>query len=430
MIERLTLPARTFVIVLTVILTALVLGKSFYFARKNGGTDLRARIVGTRLATTTDHSPYYHRWTPADGERLLDPNDDPAWVVNGNVVTPAVMYAIGPIAELPYKKIRLIWTLLQCAAAALSLFLLARRTPGSWWPPVIVVLLAVICSEAWIYHIERGQMYVFYAMGFAIIYWLYTAKWKWAGYIAGLVAGICVFFRPTMLIFFAGFLLQRKFRFLAGAFTGAVIGGLIFVLPHIENWKEYSNAMKEYSNAMMGKATIIDAKPEAMPALVEGTTNITQYDYFNGEGLQCLYVYLKKAGITINNTHASILLLLVALITGYFCWKNWRKNVSTDQLFLYGFLLYILAEIFAVTPRAGYNTIQWLFPLFIAWKYISADRILLPLFITGVLFYHHFPFSFPYQHDVGEMLFIIITGIVSIRLLPGQSTVNTGLDPV
>lgn len=415
MIEGLSLPARKIVIVLTVILVSLLVAKSFYFARKNGGTDLRARIVGTRLANSTDHSPYYHRWTPADGERLLDPNDDPAWIVNGNVVTPAVMYVIDPIAELPYKKVRLVWTLLQFIAAALSLFLLARRTPERRWPSLVVVLLSVICSEAWIYHIERGQMYVFYALGFAIIYWLYTAKWKFADYAAGLVAGLCVFFRPTMLVFFTGFLLQRKFRFLAGAISGAIIGGLIFVLPHIDHWKEYSKAMKEYSNEMTGKGSFIDAKPEAMPAQIEGTTNITQYDYFNGEGLSCLYVYLKKAGISINNTHASILLLLVVLITGYFCRKNWRKDASADQLFLYGFLLYIVAEIFAVAPRAGYNTVQWLFPLFIAWKYIAAGRVLLIAFITGVLFFHHFPFSFPYQHDLAELIFIVLIAIIAMR---------------
>jgi hypothetical protein len=258
-------------------------------------------------------------------------------------------------------------------------------------------------------------MYIFYALGFTIIYWLYTAKWKFADYVAGVVAGLCVFFRPTMLIFFAGFLLQRKLRFLAGAISGAIIGGLIFVLPHIDHWKEYSKAMKEYSNAMIGKGSFIDAKKEAMPAQVEGTTNITQYDYFNGEGLSSVYEYLKKAGININNTHASVLLLLVVLITGYFCWKNWGKNASTDQLFLYGFLLYILAEIFAVAPRGGYNTVQWIFPLFIAWKYISINQVLLIAFITAVLFFHHFPFSFPYQHDLAELIFILLIAILAMR---------------
>lgn len=415
MIESLSLPAKRIVIVLTVILTALLAVKAFYFARKNGGTDLRARVVGTRLANNTDHSPYYHRWTPEDGERLLDPNDDPGWIVNGNVVTPAVMYVTGPIADLPYKKVRLIWTLLQFIAAVLSLFLLAGRTPQRWWPPLIVVLLAVICSEAWIYHVERGQMYIFYALGFAIIYWLYTAKWKFADYVAGLVAGLCVFFRPTMLIFFTGFLLQRKLRFIAGAISGAIIGGLIFVLPHIDHWKEYSKAMKEYSNAMIGKGTYIDAKQEAMPAQVEGTTNITQFDYFNGEGLQSLYTYFLKFGIKINNTDATVFLLLIVLISGYIFWRNSRKGVNADQLFLYGFLLYIVAEIFAVAPRGGYNTVQWIFPLFIAWKYISVNQILLIAFITGVLFFHHFPFSFPYQHDLAEMIFILLIAIIAMR---------------
>lgn len=412
MIESLSSPAKKIVIVLTVVLTVLVVLKSFHYARKNGGTDLRARIVGTRLANNTSYSPYYHQWTPADGERLLDPNDDPSWVVNGNVVTPAVMYMIGPIAELPYKKVRLVWTLLQFIAVAFSLFLLARRTPGKWWPPLIVVLLSVICSEAWIYHVERGQMYIFYALGFAMIYWLYTARWKYAEYVAGLAAGLCVFFRPTMLIFFTGFLVQRKFRFLAGAAAGVIIAALLFVLPHIDHWKEYSKAMKEYSNAMIGNGTYIDAKKEAMPAQIEGTTNITQFDYFNGEGLQSLYTYFLKFGIRINNTHATILLLLVVLVSGCLFWKNSKRGVSTDKLFLYGFLLYIIAEIFAVVPRGGYNTVQWMFPLFIAWKYISNNQLLLITFITGVLFFHHFPFSFPYQHDLGEFLCIMITAVI------------------
>src|SRR3974390_384676 len=85
-------------IVLTATLVCLVLlaVQSWNYSERYGGTDLRHRVVASRLLATS-HSLYFYKSRPEDGDYYFDPNDKPEFLVNGTSVTPAVLYVTYPI---------------------------------------------------------------------------------------------------------------------------------------------------------------------------------------------------------------------------------------------------------------------------------------------------------------------------------------------
>jgi hypothetical protein len=410
---------RNIAILITVLLTIILAAKSLYFTVNYGGTDLRCRIVGSRL-TNTHKSPYSYKWNAADGERYLDPNDQRDRTINGNVATPAILYAINPLAQLPYKNIRLIWTIIQFAVIAISLWLLYKADKStnlpSYLSPVIIIILSFVCSDLWLYNIERGQVYTLYVLFFSLIYWTYTKSWKFSRFLSGFISGVFVFFRPTAILFLAGFLIKRQYKFVAGALAGIVIGGALFVLPNLSHWKQYGRAMDDFSKYYTGHGVPVSSSPVEIPSIVEGTNNMTIYRDFTSGGMGTLYDYVSKVGIPLDTTKSIILFFVVIGLLSFFFLKGTAaEENSTDELFLFGFLLYILSEIFIIAPRAGYSVIQWIFPLFIGWKYIYGQRLLLSLFITGVLLLHHFPFLFPYVNDLAELSFILLLLFILFR---------------
>lgn len=406
------------IITIVVGLCILLVVKSFYYSNKYGGTDLRCRIVGARLLTT-DHSPYFYKWNPVDGERLLNPNDNPGSIVNGNVVTPAILYTIQPLAKLRYDKIRTIWTCLQFIIAAVSIWLLSTRQNEkrhSWQSPLLATLLAIVFSEIWLFNIERGQIYVLYVLFMALMYWCYTLTGKRGQLLAGIVGGIFLFFRPIAVLFLLPFLLKKRFQFVGGTVIGAVIGILLFVMPSISSWKDYYFAMNEFSG-ITEKRTPFSSTVYPLPATIEGLNNITQFHRFNEGGMSTISKYLSTAGIHITGVQNLILLAVTMVILIFLFLRSNNKEGKkgeADQLFLAAFLFYILAEVFIAAPRAGYNLVQWIFPVFISWRYIYSFQWRLVLFIVGMMFIHHFPFVFFYQQDFGEFLWIIVIGLCSL----------------
>lgn len=394
----------------TILCTFILLGKSLFYTYEYGGTDLRGRIIGARLIHT-NYSPYFYKWDPEDGDYLLDPNTPTAIIANSNTVTPAVLYTIYPLATLPYKTIRLVWTLLQFCLLFLCFYLLSKssdRNKPLFLSPVLITMLFIICSDLWLYYIERGQLYMLYVLFFSLMYWAYHKKWKYNHFVSGFIGGFFILYRPLAAVIGIGFLIQKKYNWILGSVTGFIVGCLLFVIPNPGYWKQYATAMKEYSYFISGHITSVsDYQRKELPARIEGTDNLTEYKNFTSGGMNTLHDYLDRVGINININQSILFYFLLILGLSLFSIKKKKIATSTDSIFLFGFLLYFLSEIFIVAPRAGYSVIQWVFPLFIAWKYILADRVLLFLYLAGILLYHQFPFLFPYQKDLAEFIFML-----------------------
>lgn len=399
------------------VFTLLTIIKSFTLTSKYGGADLRTRIVASRLITTP-HSPYFYKWNPEDGEYYLDPLDMETRLVNGNVVTPAVLFTIYPLARMPYPAVRMLWTMLLVLAGLATVYMLCKiRDSNTTIIASSFMLLGLVCSDTWLYNIERGQMYIFYTFLLALMYRCYTSTWKYSAFVSGFIGGFFILFRPFAAVIGIGFLLHGKWKWVLGCITGLVLASALFILPKASLWPDYYAGMKEYVAEHLGYGhTNPQAAVHDKPVIIEGATNLTEYTYFNVGRLDAVSMYLKQFGISIDGTQSLVLyiIVLVALSVWFFML---RKKSSPVALFLFAFLLFILGELFSATPRGAYNVIQWLFPLSIICVQARYNTPVLVILATGLLLLHHFPYFIPMSSEMAELLFLALTA--AFIFLPG-----------
>ena len=95
--------------------------------------------------------------------------------------------------------------------------------------------------------------------------------------------------------------------------------------------------------------------------------------------------------------------------------------MDSQSLFLFAFLLYILAELFVMAPRNPYNLIQWIFPLTLILLQIRFNHPSFVLLVIGLLLLHNFPFVVPYQAALAELLFIGVAIYHALVVKPGSN---------
>lgn len=411
--------SRYIILGITSVFVMLTILKSFILTNQYGGADLRTRVVASRLITTP-YSPYFYKWNPDDGPLYLDPLDVKARKVNGNVVTPAVLIAMYPLSKLSYPVIHMLWTVLLILTGLATVYMMCKNIDSN--TTVIAssfMLLGLVCSEIWLYNIERGQMYIFYAFLFAIMYRCYNSTWKYNAFMSGFIGGFFILFRPFAIVLGLPFLLHGKWKWVLGCLTGFLIGCAIFVLPRPGLWQDYYYAMQEYVQEHFAGGPV-QASPDELsdkPTMIEGMTNLTEYSDFNVARLETAHQYLKKVGITINETHSLILYAITVLVLGLFFFRLRKKHSTASTLFLFGFLLFILAELFSATDRGAYNLVMWLFPLSIVCVQARYNTPVLIILALGLLFLHHFPYPIRHQPEAAEIIFLGL--IVGFIFFPG-----------
>lgn len=394
---------------ITMCFLLLSVAKSWYYSEKDGGCDLRARTVASLLKRS--QSPYFYKWKKYDGNYFLDPNQYSNRTVCGTSVTPAMLYIIYPLSALPYPEVRRIWTLLlYLFLGGTILFIILIHKGQPLFYPSVIIMLGLICSNNWLFNIERGQVYILYSFILTFFYYLFHSKLKHAQFISGFVAGILILLRPLAAVIGLAFLGKSERQWLFGNILGFVTGCLIFIAPNPGLWKDYLKAMKMYSDF-----SIIDKKipgnsdgPEK-PVEIEGMNNLRVYKDFETGGLFPMYIYLNLSGHTLSLKYS--LLIYAVIIAGllFLFYRTPHYPGNSDRLFLFGFLLYIMLELFIVAPRPGYSLIQWIFPLYIIALKFQKYRTVPTLMIISFLLYHGFPFLilFPYQFHLAELFFIL-----------------------
>jgi len=397
---------------LIVLFSLLTVVRSFYYSGISGGTDLRNRVVGARLLGQ-GHSPYFYKSSPSDEERLMDPNDIPARLVNGNTVTPAVLYVTYPLTFLNYRSIRLIWTILQILAVLAIVWMMLRRyIESSPLTAAGIVILGLISSDYWFMHVERGQMTVFYVFLFALMYFAYTARWKYAEFISGFVGGLFILFRPFAIFAGIGFLIHGKMKWVKGCITGAISGILIFVVPSPSVWKDYFKAMEEYGNECLGKGHVIgNTSPNIYPAVIEGAGNLTAIQGFDISSMPSMYGYFIKLGINYTPV-ISWLACGCVLCTISILFFRLRKRTTAAGLFLFAFLAYLTGELFMLNWRSPYSLIEWVFPLFLIVQFVQKKPAPMILIFISLLFLHKDPFYFHFQALLGELILLFLIGYI------------------
>jgi hypothetical protein len=401
-----------FLIGTLIVCSVLALSKAMNYVFSNGGCDLRARIVNTRLLPT-DKSPYFYKWQIQDGAFYLDPNDDYAKKTNGNVVTPAVMDILYPLALAPYQHVRIIWAIVEFILSIFAMLMVLNNFKWSKsWLAWMYLIVGIIWSEFWVFEIERGQMYLLYTFLFSLLYFVYNKKWKYGQLISGCIAGLFVFLRPFALILALPFLLKTKFVWLAGWCLGLIFGLLLFVAPGYSIWNDYLRAMKAYEkNNTNGPTLAMDLPTPRQPSVIEGMSNLKRIMLPQNHALLPLRNYGEMLGIMLNQTQSYLVYGIMVCVLSFLFYKQNHRLNDSYPIFLFAFLLYILAELFSVFPRGYYNLVQWIFPIGIVCTRYYHRKSALVLMGVGLLLLHNFPFAFHGQSPIGEIFLLISISI-------------------
>ena len=103
---------QNLILLLMVLLITGGLLKAGYYTVHYGGTDLRDRVVASRMLDA-GKDVYFYKWSPGDPERLLNPNVDRSGAGNGVTAAPGSLYLQSWFAFLPYPVLRIVWMVFQ-----------------------------------------------------------------------------------------------------------------------------------------------------------------------------------------------------------------------------------------------------------------------------------------------------------------------------
>lgn len=410
-----------------VILLWIFIGyQSFHISSQYGGTDLRARVVGARLLFT-EHSPYTYTWQPGDPQQLLDPNVQPGRKVNGNVVTPAVLWLMQPLALLPYQSIRLIWTGLELLAAFLILYWLAgKKSPGQLAGFFFLPSLLFVAGPYWNFHADRGQMYIFYTALMALSWFLYTKGYR-GKFWSGVVAGLLVFLRPFAICFALPFLAAQKKGWIKGFATGILAGALLWILPMQQTWKDYAAAMKMYSAEITGTVVKDNSPVPKFPAKVEAMENLRTYVEYPINAFPTLHEISEKWGLRFPQWAAYGLLVLFMVVLTAEVIRN--KIVAPEKLFMCGFILMLACEYTTHAPRAPYNLLMWLAPVCLWLASNRFQQSKTTWIIVGILFLCLHP-AFTFGKSFGYVGEAVMFGVGMVYILGRQQGLKASFEKV
>ncbi len=138
---------------------------------------------------------------------------------------PTYLLAFEPITLLPLRQAFWLWEALNLAALVVSLVLLLRGSDLGVWPALAVVALAFLYPPVG-EHFFYGQNKIFVLLMLVLM-----MRWMADGHdaAAGLILGIAVLMRGFPLLMVGYLVLRRRWRAIAYAALGIVMGGLLTV---------------------------------------------------------------------------------------------------------------------------------------------------------------------------------------------------------
>lgn len=206
------------------------------------------------------------------------------------------------------------------------------------------------------------------------------------------------------------FLLAKEWDWLKGWMGGLALGFLLLVLPIQKYWWQYFDAMDKYKQMYFDKIPLqLTANNFSYPQVIEGMYNLTKVKGFNVYVLGTAVDFFNFIGVNpCIELLYGIFLILIVLLSYFFIKAHQKIKPEAPHLFLFAFGLYILAEIFSPSVRAGYNGIQWLFPLLLLTLNTVVSRLQLLLLIFCFMLFHNFPIAFSKYMQAGEFLLLAI----------------------
>jgi hypothetical protein len=342
-----------------------------------GGIDLRPRIVGTRLVRAK-LDPYFTKWEVGMDERLCDPFDTFKRPVNRNTATPFVLWIQSPLALLPYKTIRTAWWVLQQLFLASIVVFFIRRYKKSVLSVCAIALAAALFSNStiWLYHSERGQIYILYAWWVVLLFalWNSTGKYNILVTACWLAAGVLL--RPLLLAFaLPAFIKTPKKKWWVLTAASIAFGLVLITISNTwHHWQSYFAAMGMYNDIELKGISFNKEYATFFPIVIEGMNNVALYKHHPDINfLNSFNTYLRDLGhrpsfLFYVITCVTVYLLLFALL-----YKRTKLRLSYEQLLTLGTLLYVCAEV-CLPFRNHYNLVMWLPALLMICGYVFYFR--------------------------------------------------------
>jgi len=398
--------------------------------------DLRNRIVGARMIED-GHSPYFYKWRKGDGLRYYDPDNFDTLRPSVNTSTPFMHHLLRPLADQPQATISQYWLGLEyllLTTMTLFAFYCAATTGQKW--AVVTISLLFLLTNAWKCQVSHGQTYLlipaFAMMLFACLRRRENIGWALLG---GLAAACIVLIRPYAIFFFLPLLLHiRTFPrqwLLSFLVPGLLLTGWILA-SHWEYslWNDYTRMLQEQLKVHQELPHDIQYnEPDPHYPHWEGVNKAIAGDamahtlskvYSENGNVFVLYRLLLHRKLPVAALGALSLATILSLTAIFFLGRRSAQNVSPaadlTRTVIFGFCLYMIADLFSPIYRHQYYTVQWIFPLLLAGSIWSPQKWIWYVAIAAGLLLSivHLPFL-KMANTIGE--YMILLALLAISVL-------------
>ena len=356
---------------------------------KQYASDLRNRVVGARIQKD-GKLPYFFHAKPSEVPRYYDPVASlDTTLVSGNTASPFFHQLLFPICDLPQRTLSRLWL----ASEYLILFSITWmiiRFSVSTQQKLLVLNTAVLftMTEAWIHHIASGQLYLFVAFLICLVFYALLIDKKWIRILGGLFAAMLILTRPVTLVILIPFIFQpgKYIVFLTSTFVFLALYGLfVWTSPFQKSvWEQYRLAIQKHVEIHQGinKSVLFPYDHDYIPYL-EGFSrdeifkNLKEHPILDKNGETGSFFLIFR-----NVTHHKLPLQILngmnifnlLFFSALFFYYGRKYPPSVTQVFILGFLLYMLAEIWNPITRNPYNVVQWLPVILVGMFSLSAGE--------------------------------------------------------
>jgi hypothetical protein len=408
----------------TLLVLVYAINRDIRFERAYTG-DLRNRVTGSRMVKD-GRSPYFYKWKTEDGLRYYDPGNFDSLRPANMTSTPFLYRLLSPIAGLPESKISAYWLVMEyLILAGISLFAFFQARTTLQKQAVLLVFLLVLLTNGWKEHIAHGQTYLLVPL-FAVLFLAFGKIRRyhvWA-LLAGAAAACMILIRVNTILFFIPFL------FMSRDFTRPWLAwfGIPLVLfacwtlssPHERSlWQDYFNNIREATKVNQKQDfVLVHNTPDPRYPLWEGidTTEAFRYTvdppakiYSENGNFFVVFTHIFHRDLSVTALSLVSLLLIVTLVLlfHFHCRPLGRKDMPKAAIF--GFCLFMIADLFSPIYRHQYYTVQWILPLMLAASVFTRRQkgwyaLLLAALLLNCI---HLPFI-KMGNTIGEYLFLFV----------------------
>ena len=397
--------------------------------------DLRNRVVGARLMKD-GISPYFYKWKDGDPIRYYDPMNFDYLAVSTITSSPFLHRLITPFVEMPQALISRIWLTIEYLIW-LFMGMYAFRLAGTDLQRQLVVLVSVLFlfTNGWKMHTLLGQSYICMPF-FALLFFHFARNTR--GILYGLAAGIAAnclvltkFYAVFFLLPFVFILWHYKTSWKLAFCVPFLLVAIWLAGSSRERgyWQDYGRMAAYYTELDQGHHLIFQqhcSDPHFMQfegidrAAADKIEKAEPNMYYTEHGnffeiVQLIFHWMTPVWLL----GLSGLVTTGVLIGAFYLRDRPFQSTDLSRTALFGFSLYMVADLFSPVYRYQYYTVQWIFPLLLAAAAHRSGQKGIYVLIAGLLLNCiHLPFI-KMENTIGEYLFMIT--LLTLSLFPAKS---------